>query len=84
MESNELVQDHAVVREEYDMRKYYYHPSKRKSRPVGAVGRCSSSATIPAITPDTIDATDVHVDTTIALPCFRPRVYTNECKHQWM
>uniref|UniRef100_A0A0A9E2Y9 Secreted protein n=1 Tax=Arundo donax TaxID=35708 RepID=A0A0A9E2Y9_ARUDO len=50
------------------------HPSKRKRRAVGASGRCSSSATMPATTPDTIDATDVHVDTTIALPCLRPRV----------
>jgi len=54
------------------------HPSKRKNRAVGALGRCSSSAIMPATTPDTIDATDVHVDTTIALPCLSPRVCTKK------
>lgn len=33
---------------------------------------------MPASTPVTIDATAAHVDTTIALPCFKPRVYLEE------
>lgn len=33
---------------------------------------------MPASTPLTIDATAAHVDTTIALPCFKPRVYWKE------
>lgn len=75
---------HTIQKKNTTQCEKYYHPSKtKKKRPVGAVGRCSSSATIPATTPDTIDATDVHGDTTIALPCFRPRVCTNEMSHQW-
>ena len=63
---------------EYNAALSSYHPSKRKNRAVGALGKCSSSAMMPATTPDTIDATDVHVDTTIALPCLSPRVCTKK------
>lgn len=42
---------------------------------MGAEGSFSPKASIPASTPVTIDATAAHVETTIALPCFKPRVY---------
>lgn len=57
-----------------DIRKYKYHPSKSKRRGVGAEGSRSPKASIPASTAVTIDATAAHVETTIALPCFNPRV----------
>lgn len=52
-----------------------YHPKRSKSRPDGEVGNFSPRANIPATTPVTIDATAAQVDTTIALPCFSPRVW---------
>lgn len=55
-----------------------YHPSKSQRRDVGAEGNRSPKANIPAKTPVTIDATAAHVDTTIALPCFKPRVCLEE------
>lgn len=51
-----------------------YHPSRSERRAVGAEGNRSPNASIPESTPVTMDATAAHVDTTIALPCFRPRV----------
>lgn len=58
-----------------------YHPSKRENRAVGAEGSFSPNASIPASTPVTIDATAAHVDTTIALPCFKPCVCLQHIKH---
>jgi len=43
-------------------------------RAFGAEGSRSPKASIPASTPVKIDATAAHVETIIALPCFRPRV----------
>lgn len=51
-----------------------YHPSRSERRAAGAEGNRSPKVSIPASTPVTIEATAAHVDTTIALPCFRPRV----------
>lgn len=48
---------------------------RSKSRPDGEEGNFSPRANIPATTPVTIDATAAQVDTTIALPCFSPRVW---------
>ena len=58
-----------------------YHPRRREKRAAGAEGKRSPRASIPASTPVTIDATAAHVDKTIALPCFRPRV-CSEGKHK--
>lgn len=52
-----------------------YHPSRSERRAVGAEGNLSPKASMPASTPVTIDATAAHVDTMIALPCFKPLVY---------
>lgn len=57
-----------------------YHPTKRENRAIGAEGSFSPKASIPASTPVTIDATAAHVDTTIALPCFKPCVYLQHKK----
>lgn len=51
-----------------------YHPRRSIRRAVGAEGRRSPSANMPASTPVTIEATAAQVDNTIALPCFKPRV----------
>lgn len=51
-----------------------YHPNKSDIRASGAEGSCSPKASIPASTPVKIDATEAHVDTTIALPSFKPLV----------
>ena len=51
-----------------------YHPSRSDKRAVGADGNLSPKAIIPATTPVTIEATAAQVDTTIARPCFKPRV----------
>lgn len=51
-----------------------YHPRRRVTRAPGAEGNRSPKANIPASTPVTIEATAAQVDTTIALPCFNPRV----------
>lgn len=52
----------------------YYHPRRSARRAFGSEGSRSPKANIPASTPVKIDATAAHVETTIALPCFRPRV----------
>lgn len=57
-----------------------YHPIRRERRATGAEGNRSPNASIPASTPVTIDATAAHVDITIALPCFKPRVCSQGVK----
>lgn len=52
----------------------YYHPSRSAKRALGAEGRRSPKASMPASTPVKIDATAAQVEIIIALPCFRPRV----------
>jgi hypothetical protein len=51
-----------------------YHPVISKMRSVRLDGIFSPNASMPTTTPVIIDATEVHVDTTIALPCFSPLV----------
>ena len=51
-----------------------YHPRTSKIRANGATGNISPRANMPTTTPVTIDETAAHVDTTIALPCFKPFV----------
>lgn len=51
-----------------------YHPRRSVKRAFGSEGSRSPKANIPARTPVKIDATAAQVETTIALPCFRPRV----------
>ena len=60
-----------------------YHPSRSKIRATGAEGNRSPNASIPASTTVTIDTTAAHVEITIAIPCFRPRVCSKGAKRLW-
>lgn len=59
-----------------------YHPRRSIRRAAGAEGNRSPSANMPARTPVTIEATAAQVDTTIALPCFKPRVCLEQRKEE--